>query len=116
LVIGGYLDRNFLGASLGLEKGGGAPGEGGDASPTYPSGWRPALLLTTFSRPIRQLTDARPYFPVPVSATACGLLLALSFTFSVEERAPMTVGLKTTLIVQVVLDGRLEPHVVDDTA
>ncbi len=38
--------------------------------------------------------------PVPVSATFCGLLGALSATFTVPVRVPALVGVKTTLMVQ----------------
>jgi hypothetical protein len=37
--------------------------------------------------------------PVPISATVCGLPVALSATDSEAERAPLAAGLKTTLMV-----------------
>ena len=52
-----------------------------------------------------------PYFPVPVSATVWGLILALSLTFSVAVRVPFAVGLKVTEIVQLELAGTLPPQV-----
>src|ERR1700737_2321872 len=51
------------------------------------------------------------HFPVPVSDTVCGLLLALSFTFMVAERAPVAPGLKVTEIVHLPFAGTLEPQV-----
>jgi len=45
----------------------------------------------------------------------CGLLLALSVTLKVPLAAPVTVGLNTTLKVQLVLLAKVVPHVVDDT-
>jgi hypothetical protein len=41
-----------------------------------------------------------PLVPVPVSATDCGLPVALSDTDIVAVRVPTTVGVKVTLIVQ----------------
>ena len=38
--------------------------------------------------------------PTPVNEAVCGLLLALSVTVNVPVRAPVAVGLKVTLIVQ----------------
>ena len=38
--------------------------------------------------------------PVPESGTLCGLLAALSVTVTLADRAPVVVGLKTTLMVQ----------------
>jgi hypothetical protein len=45
----------------------------------------------------------------------CGLLFALSVTVSFPLAAPVTVGLNTTLKVQLVLLAKVVPHVVDDT-
>ncbi len=41
--------------------------------------------------------------PVPERLTVCGLPLALSVIASVELSAPVVVGVKVTLIVQLVL-------------
>ena len=41
-----------------------------------------------------------PLVPVPLSATDCGLPVALSDTDIVAARVPTTVGVKVTLIVQ----------------
>ena len=41
-----------------------------------------------------------PLVPVPVSATDCGLPVALSDTAIVAVRVPTTVGVRVTLIVQ----------------
>ena len=45
--------------------------------------------------------------PVPVSATFCGLLGALSAMFKVPVRVPALVGAKTTLMVQSAASARL---------
>ena len=39
--------------------------------------------------------------PVPLTPKACGLVLALSVMLTEAERAPVAVGLKVTLMVQV---------------
>jgi len=49
--------------------------------------------------------------PVPVSATVCGLLDALSAMLSVPVRVPAADGVKTTAMLQVLPAGRLELHV-----
>jgi len=49
--------------------------------------------------------------PVPVSAIACGLPIALSAMETEAVRTPDAVGSKVTLIVQVALAARLVPHV-----
>jgi hypothetical protein len=45
--------------------------------------------------------------PVPVRATVCGLLGALSVTVSVPVRVPALLGTNTTLMVQVPAAGKL---------
>jgi hypothetical protein len=50
--------------------------------------------------------------PVPLKETVCGLLLALSVIVSVPVRLPVAVGVKITLIVQLVPAARDGPHVV----
>ncbi len=45
--------------------------------------------------------------PVPDSAEVCGLLLAVSDTVNVAERAPVVAGLNVTLIVQLADGARL---------
>src|SRR5271169_963209 len=62
-----------------------------------------------------QLVDSR-YLPVPVRFDTCGLPNALSLTFKVPVRVPVCVGWKTTLIVQLALAARLDPHVVPEMA
>jgi hypothetical protein len=52
-----------------------------------------------------------PVAPVPDSATACGLLLALSVKFSVALLAPVAPGLKVTETVQFDEAARLLPQV-----
>ena len=60
--------------------------------------------LSRVLRFVRAVREPPPcvssYLPVPVSATVCGLLLALSTTFRVAVRAPFAVGEKVTEIVQ----------------
>ena len=50
--------------------------------------------------------------PVPVSAAVCGLLASLSATLKVAVTAPVAVGLKVTLIVQLAPAARVAPHAV----
>jgi hypothetical protein len=54
--------------------------------------------------------------PVPLRLIACGLLLALSATDRVPVAAPTAVGVKVTLIVQLLLAARLVPQVLPLTA
>ena len=49
--------------------------------------------------------------PVPVSDTPCGLPEALSATVSEPDRAPMAVGVKVTLTVQLAPEARELPQV-----
>ena len=49
--------------------------------------------------------------PVPVRATTCGLLLALSWTVSDPVRVPVAVGLNLMLIVQLLPTARELPQV-----
>src|SRR5580658_7597337 len=46
--------------------------------------------------------------PVPESATVCGLLGALSVTWTKESNAPVSTGPKVTLIVQEPLGARVD--------
>ena len=46
------------------------------------------------------VTPANGALPVPVRFTVCGLLVALSVMVTEAERDPGTVGVKVTLIVQ----------------
>lgn len=48
--------------------------------------------------------------PWPVSATVCGLLVALSVTVRVPFLVPLAVGSKKTLMVQLVPAATLLPH------
>lgn len=48
------------------------------------------------------------WVPVPVRPSVCGLLLALSLTLMVALRAPVAVGLKVTLMVQLALAASAE--------
>jgi hypothetical protein len=49
--------------------------------------------------------------PVPLSGTPCGLPGALSVTRNVELRAPLLVGVKVTLMVQLELGARPAPPI-----
>ena len=62
------------------------------------------------------MPDYSAYLPVPVRFEICGLLLALSATCRVPVLVPVAVGVKVTLILQVVLAARLDPQVVVETA
>src|SRR5215467_7773732 len=70
-----------------------------------PSACTPNVTLV-----VERLAIGKPC-PVPVSVTLCGLALALSLKSSVPLRAPTAVGLKLTLMVQLVpaakRDGQL---------
>ncbi len=59
------------------------------------------LAFDGCSRPRRDLRFF--YEPVPDNATVCGLPAALSVIFKIALRAPVVVGLKVTLIVQLAL-------------
>ena len=52
--------------------------------------------------------------PVPVSATDWGLLDAVSVKLRVADRAPVAVGLKTTVAVQLAEAAKLAPQVLDE--
>ena len=59
-----------------------------------------------------QRERSRPsYAPVPDSVTFCGLPEALSVTLNAAGRAPLTVGLKVTLIVQLAPAASEDPQV-----
>jgi hypothetical protein len=49
--------------------------------------------------------------PVPLSGMLCGLPAALSVIETVADRAPLAVGLKVTVIVQLELAATLAPQV-----
>jgi hypothetical protein len=49
--------------------------------------------------------------PVPVSATAWGLLVELSAMVNVPDRAAVAEGVNTTAMLQVLAGVKLEPHV-----
>lgn len=52
---------------------------------------------------------------MPFRLAVCGLPTALSATLNVPVRAPVAVGVNTTLIVQADLAPKLVPHVVVET-
>lgn len=56
------------------------------------------------------------YLPVPVRLNVCGLPMALSLTCKLPVLVPVAVGVKTTLIWQLVLAAKLVEHVVEETA
>lgn len=59
-----------------------------------------------------QRERCRPsYAPVPESVTFCGLPEAVSVTLNAAGRAPFTVGLKVTLIVQLAPAASEDPQV-----
>ena len=49
--------------------------------------------------------------PVPVSATLCGDLIALSVMLSVPVRVPAAVGVKVSMMVHVLPAPTLGPHI-----
>lgn len=55
------------------------------------------------------------YFPVPVRFETCGLLTVLSLTCNVPVCAPVCVGEKITLILQLDFAARLVEQVVVET-
>jgi hypothetical protein len=55
------------------------------------------------------------YLPVPVRLAVCGLFRALSLTLNVPVSVPTTVGVNTTLMVQLLAAFTLVPQVVVDT-
>src|SRR5271163_2916965 len=56
------------------------------------------------------------YLPVPDRLEVCGPPTALSLTLNVPVSAPVTVGVKVTLIVHFALAARLAVQVVAETA
>lgn len=69
----------------------------------------PMLVVPNFWPPNDMLPGeslAHGTTPVPLSVAVCGLPGALSVTLSVPERSPAAVGLKVTLIMQLVFTGR----------
>lgn len=58
-------------------------------------------------------TSVDKVVPVPLKDTVCGLLVALSVTDRVAERAPETVGANEILILQVPPAATLEPQSLD---
>ena len=71
------------------------------------------LVVPTGILPKFKLVGARftaAITPVPVNAAFWGLPLALSVTDRVPARAPVLVGLKITLILQLVPASRLPPQ------
>jgi hypothetical protein len=72
-----------------------------------------ALVVVTASFPKAKVAGltVTGTTPFPVSETVCGLLLALSVIVKVPVRLPVAVGVKVTLIVQLVSDASDVPHV-----
>jgi hypothetical protein len=72
-----------------------------------------ALVVPTGILPKFKLVGARftaAITPAPVNAALWGLPLALSVTDSVPARMPVLVGLKLTLILQLVPASKLGPQ------
>ena len=62
-----------------------------------------ALVVPTVTEPKFKLVDESfAVVPEPLSGTDCGLPEALSVTLTAALRVPLAVGLKVTLIVQLV--------------
>src|SRR5438309_10561172 len=67
---------------------------------------RASLLSVTFAA-----RRTKFYWPVPLNGTVCGLPPPLSVTDSAAERAPVAVGVKVTLMAQLVLPAIPLPQV-----
>ena len=72
---------------------------------TFPTATGPQLTLDGFATILPLLA-----IPLPVKATICGLLPAELEKVNVAERAPVLPVLKSTVTVQVVEGGKLNPH------
>lgn len=73
-----------------------------------------ALPVFTFWLPNDRLEGAEPSagaVPPPESGTVCGLPEASSLIFSVADRAPVPVGEKITVTVQLAFTATLIPQV-----
>ena len=72
--------------------------------------------LLTQPRPESTSEYVAGYLPVPVRLEVCGLFEALSDTLNVPVLVPTAVGVNVTLIVQLVVGGRLPGQVCAETA
>jgi hypothetical protein len=71
-----------------------------------------ALVVPTVTEPkLRLVTDNLAVVPIPLRGTNWGLPLALSVTLREALRAPVAVGLKVTLIVQLAAAANEAPQV-----
>jgi hypothetical protein len=70
-----------------------------------------SLRHTRATRTKPPFLRSRFYAPVPDSVTFCGLPEALSVTLNATGGAPLTVGLKVTLIVQLAPAASEDPQV-----
>lgn len=80
----------------------------------------PVLLrVTTCAAPLAKVSDVGESeatgtavaAPVPATTMLCEAVLELSVTVRLAERAPAAVGVKLTVMVQLVLTATLEPQV-----
>ena len=70
------------------------------------------LLLPTLCWPNdSDVGDNCTMVPTPLSATVCGLPVALSLMETLAVRLPRSFGVKVTLIVHVAPAARVVPHV-----
>ena len=74
--------------------------------------WAGLVVPTSWLANVRLAGDrpAAGAIPLPFRAAVCGLPLALSVTDRVPLRVPVAVGVKLTLILQLVPAFKLEPQ------
>ena len=74
--------------------------------------WAALVVPTNWLANVRLAGDspAAGAIPLPTRATVCGLPLALSVTDRAPVRVPAAVGLKLTLILQLVPAFKLPPQ------
>ena len=74
--------------------------------------WAGLVVPTSWLAKVRLAGDspAAGATPLPLKATVCGLALASSVTDRVPFRVPVAVGVKLTLILQLVPAFKLEPQ------
>ena len=74
--------------------------------------WAALVVPTSWLANVRLAGEstAAAAIPLPLRATVCGLPLALSVTDRVPLRVPVAVGLKLTLILQLVPAFRFPPQ------
>ena len=72
--------------------------------------WAGLVVPTSWLANMRLAGDSPTAVPLPLRATVCGLPLASSVTDRVPVRVPAAVGLKLTLILQLVPAFKLPPQ------